>query len=153
MKHATEQALFLNLVMVTKGDQVLVENRVKKDWPGLTFPGGHVEPNEPFYDAAVREIQEETGLLVRDLRLVGLCQYPDLTAAGVKFRRVIYFYRTDNFKGELKSSREGDVFWLDQSELKQHRLAGSLADFLQVFERPELSEVVYLDEDSAALFR
>ena len=24
----------------------LVLNRVKKDWPGITFPGGHVEPNE-----------------------------------------------------------------------------------------------------------
>ncbi|MFC6314568.1 8-oxo-dGTP diphosphatase [Lapidilactobacillus achengensis] len=153
MKHEPEPALFLNLVMITKGDQVLVENRVKKDWPGLTFPGGHVEAHEPFYDAAVREMREETGLVVRDLKLVGLCQYPDHTAAGAPFRRVIYFYRTDQFSGTLKSSREGAVTWLDQAELKRRPLAGSLADFLHVFERPELSEVVYMDDASAALFR
>lgn len=25
---------------------VLVEDRRKQDWPGATFPGGHVEPGE-----------------------------------------------------------------------------------------------------------
>ena len=31
-----------------KKGRILVENRVKKDWPGLTFPGGHVEKDEDF---------------------------------------------------------------------------------------------------------
>ena len=26
-----------------KGDEILVIDRQKKDWPGITFPGGHVE--------------------------------------------------------------------------------------------------------------
>ena len=44
-------------------------------WPGLTFPGGHVEKGEPFYDAAAREAKEETGLDVSDLRLCGVVHW------------------------------------------------------------------------------
>jgi 8-oxo-dGTP diphosphatase len=47
--------------------KVLVQDRVKS-WKGLSFPGGHVENGESFYDCAVREVKEETGLEVRDLK-------------------------------------------------------------------------------------
>lgn len=150
--HQPEPALFLNLVMIEKDDQVLIENRRKQDWPGWTFPGGHVEAHESFVKAAIREVHEETGLTISNLDLAGLCQYQDVNKAQQKFRRVIYFYRTQHFTGQLQPSRKGDVFWLPKKELKQHQLAGSLADFLHVFEHPDLSEVLYLDADSAALF-
>ena len=38
-----ETVEFTNLCMVRDGDRVLVIDRKKKDWPGITFPGGHVE--------------------------------------------------------------------------------------------------------------
>ncbi|MFC3389660.1 NUDIX domain-containing protein [Salinicoccus sesuvii] len=34
---------------------------MKQNWPGVTFPGGHIEKNESFHDAVVREVFEETG--------------------------------------------------------------------------------------------
>ena len=47
------------MCMVYKDDgSFLVENRLKKDWPGLTFPGGHVEDEELIVDAVVREMKE-----------------------------------------------------------------------------------------------
>nr|WP_279401436.1 NUDIX domain-containing protein [Piscibacillus salipiscarius] len=30
--------------MVYDDEQILVQDRVGKSWPGITFPGGHVEP-------------------------------------------------------------------------------------------------------------
>jgi 8-oxo-dGTP diphosphatase len=58
-----------NMVMIedkTTG-KVLVQERIKS-WCGLTFPGGHVEEGESFVDSAVREVKEETGLDVKNLR-------------------------------------------------------------------------------------
>ena len=42
-----ERAVFTNMCMISDGaGNVLVQNRRSKDWPGITFPGGHVEPGE-----------------------------------------------------------------------------------------------------------
>lgn len=42
-----ERVEFTNLCMVRDGDRVLVIHRKKKrDWPGITCPGGHVEVGE-----------------------------------------------------------------------------------------------------------
>ena len=45
-----------NLCMITKGDEILVIDRQKKDWPGFTFPGGHVEDDESIVDSVIREV-------------------------------------------------------------------------------------------------
>ena len=40
-----ERAEFTNMCMITDGaGNVLVLDRQNPDWPGVTFPGGHVEP-------------------------------------------------------------------------------------------------------------
>ena len=45
----------------------------KRLWAGLyNGVGGHIEPREDVYSAARREIREETGLEVADLRLRAL---------------------------------------------------------------------------------
>ena len=34
------------MCMLYKDDEYLIINRTKSDWPGLSFPGGHVEDGE-----------------------------------------------------------------------------------------------------------
>ena len=50
------------LCLISNGNKVLLQNRIKDDWKGYTLPGGHVEPGESFVDAVIREMKEETGL-------------------------------------------------------------------------------------------
>lgn len=38
-----ENAIVTVLCMVYDENKILLQDRVKKDWRGLTFPGGHVE--------------------------------------------------------------------------------------------------------------
>ena len=47
----TQKCILTNICLVYKDNKILVIDRKKKDWPGLTFPGGHVEKNENFYDS------------------------------------------------------------------------------------------------------
>lgn len=58
----TETVEFTNMCMICDGSRVVVIDRKKRDWPGITFPGGHIEPGESFTDAVIRVVQEETGL-------------------------------------------------------------------------------------------
>ena len=38
-----ENVIITNICLIYKDDEILVQERTKKDWPGITFPGGHVE--------------------------------------------------------------------------------------------------------------
>ena len=72
----SERAVFTNMCMISDGrGNVLVQDRRADDWPGITFPGGHVEPGESFSQSVIREVREETGLTIEHPRLVGIKQF------------------------------------------------------------------------------
>ena len=136
-----EKAIFVNMCMITSGDRVLVIDRQKPDWPGVTFPGGHVEPGESFVESVIREVYEETGLTVENPRLCGVKQFP---MDGARY--VLLFFRANKFSGELRSSSEGEVFWIPRDTLKNYTLAPDFAEMVRVFEDDTLSEFFYYQE-------
>ncbi len=54
-----ESVEFVNMCMIKYGNKVLVQDRDWSDWPGITFPGGHVECGRSFVDAVIREVREK----------------------------------------------------------------------------------------------
>lgn len=50
----TERVELAVLCLLTDGDKLLLQNRVKRDWHGCALPGGHVEPGESFVDAVIQ---------------------------------------------------------------------------------------------------
>ena len=140
----SEQAIFTNLCMVyDHAGNILVEDRKDPDWPGLCFPGGHVEPGESFVESVIREVYEETGLTVENPKLCGTKQFQ--TGNGERY--VVFFYKTDRFSGELKSSEEGEVFWIPKSDLCKYTLCDDFLDMVRVFEEDDLSEFYYYTEN------
>ena len=139
-----ESAIFTTLCMLTDGNgNILVEDRKDTDWPGICFPGGHVEPGESFTNAAVRETWEETGLTIEDPRLVGVKQFQTKNHE----RYVVFFYKATKYTGTLTSSDEGEVFWLSREELHNHVLVEDFAEMLKVFDSPTLSEFYYYKDN------
>ena len=127
----SEKAVFTVLVMVeNEKGQLLMQKRLDPDWPGICFPGGHVEPSESFTNAAVRETWEETGLTIEDPRLVGVKQFQTKNDE----RYVVFFYKATKYTGTLTSSDEGEVFWLSREELHNHVLVEDFLDMLKVFD-------------------
>ena len=140
----SEQAIFTNLCMVyDHAGNILVEDRRDPDWPGLCFPGGHVEPGESFVESVIREVREETGLTIENPKLCGTKQFQ--TKKGERY--VVFFYKTNRFSGDLKSSDEGDVFWISKADLPNYTLCDDFPDMIRVFEEDDLSEFYYYTED------
>ena len=135
----------MNLCMVYDGQgNILVQNRRKKDWSGITFPGGHVEPGESFAAAVKREVWEETGLTIEHPVLCGIKQWTEEDGA----RAVVLFYKTDRFSGELKSSEEGEVFWVRREDFERLPLATDMAQTIRVFESDDFSECFYTQDEA-----
>ena len=127
-----------NLCMVRDGDRVLVMDRKKEDWPGITFPGGHVEAGESFTEAVIREVKEETGLRIAYPQICGM---KDWVEDGIRY--VVLFYKSEKFEGDLISSEEGKVWWEDLKELPNRDLSLDMEDILRIFLEEDLSEFFY----------
>ena len=135
----TENVELTVLCLIQDGNRILLQNRVKKDWQGYTLPGGHVEPGESFVDAVIREMKEETGLDILNPRLVGIKQFPIDDG-----RYIVLLFKTDNFHGQIVSSDEGEMEWVEYNRLSDIETVDDLEDLLKVFNDPKLTEFQYL---------
>ncbi len=128
-----------NLCLLTRGNEILLQNRVREDWRGYTLPGGHVEPGESFVDAVKREMKEETGYDVHTVRLCGIKQFPRDT-----YRYIVLLFRSDDFSGTLCSSEEGEMVWVARGHLYEYPLVQDFMELLRVFDEETLQEFQYL---------
>ena len=138
----SEKAIITNMCMIENEDgQILVQNRNSEDWPGVTFPGGKVEKNESFVDSVVREVFEETGLTIHNPQIYGTKQFQ----TDQDERYIVLMYRANQFSGTLRSSDEGEVFWINKNELNNFELANDFEEMFRVMDSDSLSEFYYDD--------
>lgn len=138
-----ENVTMTNMCMVCDGTRVLVQDRQNPDWPGITFPGGHIEKGESFTDAVIREVFEETGLKISSPQLCGIKDWTNDDGS----RYMVLLYQTDRFEGVLTSSEEGEVYWVELKEMKRLPLAPGMDKMLQVFLDDEISEDFFYQEN------
>ena len=138
----TENVELTVLCLIHNEEQYLLQDRVKKDWKGYTLPGGHIEPGESIVDAVIREMREETGLTVQNPKLCGVKQFP--IDGG---RYIVFLYSADQYSGELISSDEGAMHWVNKDELDQVNLVDDFHELLQVMLDEDMSEFQYVIED------
>ena len=140
-----EQAIFTNMCMVRDGKgRVLMQNRSDKNWPGAVFPGGHVEAGESFVDSVCREVMEETGCLIGNVRLCGVKQFPERKTGA---RYVVLLFTADYAGGEVKGSEEGEAFWTEETRIHELDLAPGFEEMLKVFREENLQEVFYVRDE------
>lgn len=94
---------------------MLYRNKKKNDinkgkWIGV---GGHFEQNESPDDCLLREVYEETGLHLESYRLRGVITF----IYNKDFCEYMFLYTADKFSGDLTKCNEGELKWIDRSEV------------------------------------
>lgn len=138
----TENVELTVCCLIHKGNQFLLQDRLKEDWKGFTLPGGHVEKDESIVDAVVREMKEETGLTILNPKLCGVKQFPIEDG-----RYIVFLFHADEFSGDLVSSEEGAMHWVDKDNLSSVNIVSDFNELLQVMFDENLSEFQYVVED------
>ena len=135
----TEQVELTVLCLIHTEDSYLLQDRVKNDWKGYALPGGHIEPGESIVDAVVREMKEETGLMIKAPRLCGIKQFP--IEGG---RYIVFLFETDQFEGTVVDSDEGKMYWVKKSELLNVNLVDDFNELIEVMLNDTLTEFQYV---------
>lgn len=134
-----EKAIVTALCMIYDGSKLLLQNRVKEDWKGITFPGGHIERGESFVEGIKREILEETGLTIYNPRICGIKQFQ----TEEDERYIVVLFKTNQFEGEVVSSEEGEMLWIEREELQKHAIVDDFMELLSVFDEEGINEIMY----------
>jgi ADP-ribose pyrophosphatase YjhB (NUDIX family) len=97
------------VLLVRRGSEPL-----KGHW---TLPGGVLEVGETLVEGVVREVREETGLLVEPLELVELLDRIHRETGRVRYHYVIADYLCRVTGGELRAASDADaVLWVERAE-------------------------------------
>ncbi len=133
-----------NMCMVCDGQgNVLVQDRADPNWPGMTFPGGHVESGESIVDSVIREVKEETGLTIENPSLCGIKHFHTLD----NNRYIVFLFKADAYSGKEQSSEEGLVKWIPLKEVDKYIWIPDFADLLEIFQKDEISELFYFRQE------
>ena len=106
------------LCYINDGEKTLMLHRIKKEndihegkWNCL---GGKLENGESPEECVVREVYEESGLTIKNPTLRGIMTFP-------KFDDIddwlVFLYTSNEFKGNLIESDEGDLNWIGNDEI------------------------------------
>ena len=108
-------------VVVHEGRVLLVRRGhepLKGQW---SLPGGLLELGEPLTGGVVREVKEETGLMVEPIELVELLDRIHWEGERVRYHYVIADYLCRVVGGELKAASDADeVRWVERAEWNSH---------------------------------
>ncbi|MBI1936721.1 MAG: 8-oxo-dGTP diphosphatase [Ignavibacteriales bacterium] len=106
------------LCYVIDNDKTLMLHRIKKKndihegkWNGL---GGKFEHGETPEECVIREVKEESGLIITNPKLHGFITFPMFDG---KKDWYVFLFTAKNFEGELIDSYEGRLEWIQNDKL------------------------------------
>jgi ADP-ribose pyrophosphatase YjhB (NUDIX family) len=108
--------------VVVKDGRVLLVQRGREPLKGhWSPPGGLVEVGESLQTAVIREVEEETGLLVEPVELIELLDRIHREGERIRYHYVIADYLCRVIGGVLKADSDADaVRWVERAEWNSH---------------------------------
>ncbi len=116
-------------IVVERDGRLLV---IQRPSGRIVLPGGFIRWREHPEQAVVREGKEETGLLLRPVRVLGY--YPAVSQSMRRMSTLTLAYVVEIVSGELHESVEGRPVWLDEEQLAS-RFTSLYQDIFQDYRR------------------
>ncbi|MGE5497321.1 MAG: NUDIX hydrolase [Syntrophothermus sp.] len=111
------------LCYVKHEGKTLMLHRIKKQndmhegkWNGL---GGKLENGETPEECVIREVREESGLLISDPKLHGFITFPAFDGFEDWY---VFVFTAEKFSGDLIDSNEGHLEWIPDDKLTELNL-------------------------------
>lgn len=139
------------LVYVKQNGHTLMLHRIKKPndihegkWNGL---GGKLEPGESPEQCAIREVREESGLVITNPDYCGLLVFADFSGDDW----YVWVFTARQFDGSISDSREGELRWVPDLELTTLNLWPSDLVFLPWLESGRIFSARFQYHDTQML--
>jgi 8-oxo-dGTP diphosphatase len=113
---SSERPPIASAVITHEGKVLLVRRRIKEGSLSWQFPGGEVESGESAGQAAVREVHEETGLVVVESKVLGERVHPNTG-------RIMVYVACQVVEGKatvIDDDELDDLAWTDRNSITQY---------------------------------
>ena len=116
-------------------------------WDGI---GGKLEPGEDPFTACIREVQEETGLVISSPQLRVLLI---ITVKSTDELWLIFVFSAEAPQGTLAASDEGEVAWVEIDRLDTLPVVADLPMLLSYLDRESVAVIrqEYATDDAASV--
>ena len=108
----------------------------------MRCPADTSSRGESFVEAVIREMKEETGLTVIAPKLVGVKQFPIENG-----RYVVFLFKAEKYEGELTSSDEGQMEWVDYDRIDSIDAVADLKKLIDMMNAEGPCEFQYVEEN------
>lgn len=136
-------------MIIRKEEKFLVLKRspLKRFWPNVIQPvGGKIDLEEDPYIGVLREVKEESGLTVKNVKLIANFHEVNLDTS-IPRNWIAYYFIGDYESGELTECEEGEFLLLTKEELLSQKLstplATSLKEMLELKDNILLGKIIY----------
>ena len=128
----------IGVIIQNTNKEILVGKRKGSHSPFYSIPGGHLEYGESFEEAAIKEVFEETGLIIKNPKVFGVTNNLRTFKQENKHYVSINLF-TNEFEGELETKEPDKCekwIWCKISEIPEPQFDAS--EFaIECFEKNE----------------
>lgn len=136
------------LCYIEKDNKTLMLHRVKKaddihegNWIGL---GGKIENGESPEECVIREVEEESGLVIKNPELRGILTFPQFAKDEDWY---VFLYTASEFEGELIESNEGNLKWIDNDQVLELKMSEGDKVFLDWLRKHHMFSAKFVYEN------
>lgn len=137
--HIHKLVMCANVFIRKDGKWLMLKRSEKKRYgPGYFHTvGGKIDPDEDPYTAALREVKEEAGITVKNMRLEAVTFEIAPMKENSDENWLGFYFSADYDSGEIVQTEEGELMLVDEKDIPGQKLISSIRAILHYILNPK----------------